>query len=931
MSFAKELRDQSIETQERLARLRALTALSLVVTSSEDLQRALDRIAEASVELLRVDVARVWVIDQPNGCIRLAACRSRGVSHEAAAPVTLRLDDPHVVRFLAGRSASSAPRIVEDVAQAEALWGRVNGPAYRSAIPLVAGDRALGVLAVLTSVPHTAEEAELLALVALKAATALESARLYAEMRQQLAQNETLLEVARDANSTLDFGEVLRRVARAIGRALSVDMVGAYLSDAERMVLRPVAGYHVPRELLQRFMDFPLDVRRSAYIEEGWRTQQPSWCHDALTDDRTDPNLIAWAPVRSVVFFPLVAKNEPMGGLFLIWWAPRPAPTALELQLLESIARQTALAVGNAQLFAARERDAQRLQALNEMSRRLTAILDPREIVGTIATFAAELLDARLVRLWIVDPADGELALVASAGEDAAEAARVTARVRIPSGTGVIGAIFATRQPEFVRDIAEDPRWLNRGLSEQLGLRGFAGVPLALKDELIGVLAIMTKRPGDFTDGQRRLIGAFTSQAALAMQNARTFDEQQRRLREAEALLGVADSLAHTRDIGEIMRRVCREATRALGADSAVFYIVDEQTGHVVPAAGYHIPKGAFSDVRPLQVDEIPQALRDTPNVRQILFVPDLKADPQCDMPAFKAVGARALLVSPIIVQDRFVGDVLLFWRDVHRVSEADLALMAAISAQAALALENTRLLVETQSAATALREKNAELDSFVYTVSHDLKAPLVTIQGMSGMVLEEFADKLDDDGRHYLQRIVANTQQMERLILDLLALSRSGREGRPPEDIHLSELVDEAVTSLAEQLEARRIKVTVGDLPTVWAVRVQMEQVMKNLLTNAIKYMGDSASPSIEIGAESRPTEAEIWVRDTGIGIDPAYHEKVFEIFQRLKEVEAEGTGVGLPIVKKIVQAAGGRIWVESAQGQGSTFRFTWPGTSRR
>jgi signal transduction histidine kinase len=300
-------------------------------------------------------------------------------------------------------------------------------------------------------------------------------------------------------------------------------------------------------------------------------------------------------------------------------------------------------------------------------------------------------------------------------------------------------------------------------------------------------------------------------------------------------------------------------------------------------------------------------------------------------MPAFKAVGARALLVSPIIVQDRFVGDVLLFWRDVHRVSEADLALMAAISAQAALALENTRLLVETQSAATALREKNAELDSFVYTVSHDLKAPLVTIQGMSGMVLEEFADKLDDDGRHYLQRIVANTQQMERLILDLLALSRSGREGRPPEDIHLSELVDEAVTSLAEQLEARRIKVTVGDLPTVWAVRVQMEQVMKNLLTNAIKYMGDSASPSIEIGAESRPTEAEIWVRDTGIGIDPAYHEKVFEIFQRLKEVEAEGTGVGLPIVKKIVQAAGGRIWVESAQGQGSTFRFTWPGPSRR
>ena len=105
----------------------------------------------------------------------------------------------------------------------------------------------------------------------------------------------------------------------------------------------------------------------------------------------------------------------------------------------------------------------------------------------------------------------------------------------------------------------------------------------------------------------------------------------------------------------------------------------------------------------------------------------------------------------------------------------------------------------------------------------------------------------------------------------------------------------------------------------------------MRNLLGNAIKYMGDCASPVIELGSIARATEVEIWVRDTGIGIDPEHHEKVFEIFQRLKEVEAEGSGVGLPIVKKIVQAAGGRIWVESTRGQGSTFRFTWPTGPRR
>jgi signal transduction histidine kinase len=752
------------------------------------------------------------------------------------------------------------------------------------------------------------------------------------QVLDRLRQNETLLEVARAASSSLDFAEILRRVARTTGRALGADMVGAYLADADGSVLRPVAGYHVPRELLQRFLEFGLVISRNAYVAEGWRMQQHAWCADALSDGRSDPALTAWAPLRSVLFFPLVAKDRPIGALFLIWWAPRPEPTPAELQLLEGIARQTALAVGNAQLFDARVRDAQRLQALNDVSRSLAAILDPREVVDTIARFAAELVDARLVRLWLLDDARGDLALVASGGDDAAAAAAVTPRTRIAPGAGLVGTIFASRQAEFIRDIAADPRWLNPALSERLGLHGFAGVPLVLKDDVIGVLSIMTRRAGEFTDGQRRVVEAFTSQAALALHNARAFDEQQRRLRETEALLGVADSLGHTRDVGEIMRRVCREAARALGADCAVFYIVDEANAQVVPAAGYHIPKDALAAAAPLRVDEIPAAMVESRQARRILFVADVANDDRFGLPALRNLGARSFLLAPVVAQDRFLGDVVLCWRtEVHEVSEGDLALMAAIGHQAALALENARLLAETQSQAAALREKNAELDSFVYTVSHDLKAPLVTIQGMSGIVLEEYTDKLDDDGRHYLERIVVNTQQMERLILDLLALSRSGREGRPPEDVHLSELVDECLGALAEQLQAKAIKVTVGDLPTVWAVRVQMEQVLKNLLTNAIKYMGDTASPAIEIGAIARPTETEIWVRDTGIGIDPAYHDKVFEIFQRLKEVEAEGTGVGLPIVKKIVHAAGGRIWVESAPGQGSTFRFTWPVGARR
>ena len=249
----------------------------------------------------------------------------------------------------------------------------------------------------------------------------------------------------------------------------------------------------------------------------------------------------------------------------------------------------------------------------------------------------------------------------------------------------------------------------------------------------------------------------------------------------------------------------------------------------------------------------------------------------------------------------------------------------AMTNAQARLAGENARLLREAQAAAEALRGKNAELDTFVYTVSHDLKAPLVTIQGMAGMLAEQ-AGSLDDEGRRYVERIDVNARRMEGLLLDLLELARIGREAHAPEAIELATVVEEVTAEVAPMLRARDIAVRVGALPLVWGVRVQLEQLFRNLVTNAVKYMGDQAAPTIEIDARPQGDLIECWVRDNGIGIDPAYHEKVFELFQRLKEVSAEGTGVGLPIVKRIVETAGGRIWIESARGTGTTFRFTWP-----
>jgi light-regulated signal transduction histidine kinase (bacteriophytochrome) len=227
---------------------------------------------------------------------------------------------------------------------------------------------------------------------------------------------------------------------------------------------------------------------------------------------------------------------------------------------------------------------------------------------------------------------------------------------------------------------------------------------------------------------------------------------------------------------------------------------------------------------------------------------------------------------------------------------------------------------------AVVLQARNAELDSFAWALSHDLKVPLVSLQGMAGLLVDECSHELGEGGRHYVARITATVGQMGALIGNVLTLSKVGREGRPTEVVSLDEVADLVVEQLAEPIRARDVKVTRGALGEVRGIRTQMEQVFSNLISNAVKYLGAPAAPLIEIGRIDCDASVEYYVRDNGIGIDPAYHAKIFQPFQRLKDVEAEGTGVGLAIVKKIVEGAGGQLRIESAVGAGSTFFFTWP-----
>jgi signal transduction histidine kinase len=225
------------------------------------------------------------------------------------------------------------------------------------------------------------------------------------------------------------------------------------------------------------------------------------------------------------------------------------------------------------------------------------------------------------------------------------------------------------------------------------------------------------------------------------------------------------------------------------------------------------------------------------------------------------------------------------------------------------------------------LAGKNAELERFTYTVSHDLKSPLVTVRGFAGLAGTDLASGDLARVRQDLGRIVGAADKMHRLLDDLLELSRVGRVVHPPEDVPLGDLAREAVELVKGQLGPNHVAVDVApDLPVVRADRRRLLEALQNLVENAAKFTAGRPEPRITIGARQDGDEQVFFVRDNGRGIEPRFLEKVFDLFEKL-DPAVEGTGVGLALVRRIVEAHGGRVWAESdGLGHGATFCFTLP-----
>ena len=235
------------------------------------------------------------------------------------------------------------------------------------------------------------------------------------------------------------------------------------------------------------------------------------------------------------------------------------------------------------------------------------------------------------------------------------------------------------------------------------------------------------------------------------------------------------------------------------------------------------------------------------------------------------------------------------------------------------------------EAALNELADKNTELETFVYTVSHDLKTPIVTIEGFIGALHEDFGDRIDENAEKYMNYISDASRKMEMLINDLLYLSRIGRLPERKTVFPFDDLMEKVLETLQHRIDESGVTLNVEKgLPLVYGEVERLAQVMENLLSNAVKYIGkENPSPRIDVGAMDQNGQKVFFVRDNGIGIEKKYHKKIFEIFQRLPAAKksADGTGVGMTIVKRIIEHHGGDIWLDSEPGKGTVFFFTLKG----
>jgi GAF domain-containing protein len=788
----------------------------------------------------------------------------------------------------------------------------------------------------------TPAQIKLLETFADQAVIAIENVRLFQELKESLEQQTATSEILRViASSPNDLQPVFDAIVESASRLCKANLAWMSRSGGNRQITVAFSSA------------FPAEIRE--LISQGTGVPGEGSIHNRavverqiihIPDTTVEPELLQRSRVvrltnsRSVLAAPLLCDGLPIGAIVLARYEVRPF-SEREIALVKTFADQAVIAIENVRLFNELKESLEQQTATSEILGVIASSpTDIQPVLDVVAETAARLCDATDA---VIHRIDGDK-LLSVANYGSLPTRRGEVRPIPIDRDSIPGRTVIDRRTLNIHDLAELPEDdLPATFARSIGVRTMLSTPLLREGVPIGTIHIRRMEVRPFTEKQIKLLETFASQAVIAIENVRLFQELEARTRELARSVGelkalgeVGQAVSSTLDLETVLSTIVTHAVQLSATNGGIIYEYDEPTQEFHLRASYRMEPELVEayQATPLRLGQgaTGRAAATTEPVQITDLLQEQELPIRGIRPMLSRLGYRSLLAVPLLLKQRIMGALTVFRREVGSFSPEVVNLLQTFAAQSALAIQNARLYREIEDKSRQIEAANRHKSEFLANMSHELRTPLNAIIGFSEVLGERLFGELNEKQAEYTEDILSSGRHLLSLINEILDLSKveAGRMELELATFDLPLAIDNARTFVRERATKHGINldVTVDErLGDFVGDERKIKQVLLNLLSNAVKFTPEGGR--IGITARQADGSVEISVSDTGIGIAPEDQARIFEEFRQVGSDYAhktEGTGLGLTLAKKFVELHGGKIWVESEVGKGSTFSFTLP-----
>lgn len=804
--------------------------------------------------------------------------------------------------------------------------------------PLLAGGNVSGVLVIQSRQPNAfgRQQQWLATTLAAHAAVALQNAALYRQTQRQLNQLSTLYQASATMSANLDQEFVLQAVVTAMVRALQVDTCTMFVWDGDHQHLVPMAHSNLdyPTAPVGQVVEGAVVASGLGKIEELAQNPviQRVFAAKEIYSLRMDhaygaeqEYLLRAAGLESLLLVPLIRGANILGLLVLGQELELRTFSDDERRLAQNLANQAAIAIEHSHLFSQAQRRVEELATFHNIVLQLNTPLQQSTVLDAITESALKLVDATNLHIFLYDAATKTFTFGSALWRDGRRESAVP-NVR---DTGLTATVVRRAEPIIINNAADHPLF-QAEVARAWGIQAIAGFPLKRGDEVMGAFTITYLHPHTFTKDEILLLNLLADQAAVAVYNARLFTDSERRLRDMSALVDMAQKITGKLKIRSVLQTTVEVLQSLLNARASTITMLSSNRKELMVAAAVGVRQEFTQAQMPLEDSISGQVVRNG----RLVYIRDSYLEPEF---VFFSESVRSLLAVPLIVRDETIGTLTVDSDRPNAFSDSDIQLLLIAAAQASIAFSNARLFEEVEARAAELAVAYEELkesdrlkDELVQNVSHELRTPLTFVKGYVDLLMDGEMGLVTPSQQDALQIVATKTDEITRLIDDIITLQRIDTGNLQLTYQSLPEIIQTAVVNHRLVAEKKGLTVHCYIPERVTPVLIdkgRIIQVLDNLITNAVKFSPDGGVISVTL--QEYPDEVQIIVADEGIGMPKEKQSRIFDRFYQIDGSSRRrfgGTGIGLAIVKRIVDAHQGKIWVESELHEGSAFSFTLP-----